>query len=183
MSWPTGGGPYVSDAVLGAPAGLARKFALKKAHRMTSSYYRYVLWDHKQPWKHGKFTCMEQNKLQDFKKKCLLWLPGGQLLLSHLYSIQQLPVVSKVTINHPVPSWSVGMESLGHLCCVDTGLCSSQESPHHCRPLPAECLQMYLATQSLLQRSQLAVNKHLGHCKKAAFLTAAEPQPNSWTNS
>lgn len=68
----------------------------------------------------------EAKEITRLKTKCPLWLPGGELLLSSLYSILQFPVVSKVAINHPVPSWSVGMGSLCHLCSAPW---SSQESP------------------------------------------------------
>lgn len=37
VNWPAGGGPYVSDAMAGAPAGLARRFVFKKAHKRTST--------------------------------------------------------------------------------------------------------------------------------------------------
>ena len=43
--------------------------------------------------------------------------------------LHQFPVVSKVAINYPVPSWSIGMGSLCHLCSVDIAPCFSQKSP------------------------------------------------------
>lgn len=62
--------------------------------------------------------------------------------------------------------------------CV-AGRYKDREIRHCCRLLPAEWVQMHLVTNSLLQRSHLAQNKHPGHSKKAAFLPAARPQPYS----
>lgn len=123
VSWSAGSGPSVSDAVVGAPAGLDRMFALSKPPKRTCFIRPQTILETYQNY------LFETKEIIRLKTKCHLRLPKGEFLLSSLYSTHQFPVVSKVAITYPDSSWSIGIGSFCHFCSVDVVPCPPQESP------------------------------------------------------